>query len=444
MTTFIGMNAGVKMEKGKSVRGAVRGGLGLSPSNVLRVALMDPVVVSTMRLPVVGGRACECRLHVRIDCGKESGVGCEALGKGTAGPIRISQLLEGELPGGPAYVGCEAELGTRYRDAEFVGLVLKMAFGGPRGLINRFPLQLRRKFANGTYKDMSCFGAGYCNLEALQEGIRMRVARVLGPKPFLVAAAATISVMGQQQGFRVKLVRVGDHLWHAERTEIPVMDVAGCFLVDVCAVVRQHGYRERLGSTPEINYDELAAAILRAQGRLGVVQETEQGPVETSASVGVSARVNIAEGPQYLDFLKQIEVLCEYRLPRTAGQDVALARYTAATVPGSVPRGRDRLKALSNVGDAALLLSYVTAAYKRGDTMQSIQQVRTGVLTDMHMARVIAASPLAQYLVLAGDVNVESSTGASAYEAIAGVISLHCPSEAVSKFASKTGLHSFM
>jgi len=128
------------------------------------------------------------------------------------------------------------------------------------------------------------------------------------------------------------------------------------------------------------------------------------------------------------------------KIPRSAYGDLAMARYTAATLPAAFIDGRARLKALAGVGDAALTLALMSYGYRKGKKIDSLQVAR-GLLTDGVLARAFAVSKLASHVVVAGDVNLANTkTGATALEAFAGVLSLYCNRDAVQRFMESFNL----
>jgi len=139
-----------------------------------------------------------------------------------------------------------------------------------------------------------------------------------------------------------------------------------------------------------------------------------------------------------LGFFKQyvrvsrVKSLCELlqrqlgvKIPKAAMEELALATYSAGTVPTAFVNGQARLKSLAQVGDAAMASLLIDDCYVRGQVIVSTQAVKTSVLTNAFMARSFVASGLSGYVVIPAGVDpIFSKTGADAVEAVAGVINL--------------------
>jgi len=138
-----------------------------------------------------------------------------------------------------------------------------------------------------------------------------------------------------------------------------------------------------------------------------------------------------------------LERACGHKVPKSAMGDLALARYTAATVPAAFLNGRARLKGLAIVGDAALDLALLSLVYRTGGASERMQCAKEG-LTDPVLAAAFASSEFAPLMLVGGGVTLaKSKTGATALEALAGVLALHCGYDAVSRFLRKFSLHQF-
>lgn len=132
---------------------------------------------------------------------------------------------------------------------------------------------------------------------------------------------------------------------------------------------------------------------------------------------------------------------CGHKLPKPARGDVALARYTAATVPSDFVRGRERLRTLASVGDSALDLVVAILGHRRGKTTAEVREKQMACLSDKKLAGLMAASRLGEHLVVAGGVSLSNATtGATAFEAFAGVLVIHSGLDAVERYARSFGL----
>jgi hypothetical protein len=140
-------------------------------------------------------------------------------------------------------------------------------------------------------------------------------------------------------------------------------------------------------------------------------------------------------------FREAVEKMCGARVSRTGHVDIALVRFTAATVPVEFEDGRDRLRRLAVLGDAALCAAVCAAAFRAGHGLSSIQQLKNDVLTDKVLSSRFAASELAGHVSAAGGVALgNTKTGATALEAVAGVLYLYTSVAAVERFAWSIGV----
>lgn len=129
------------------------------------------------------------------------------------------------------------------------------------------------------------------------------------------------------------------------------------------------------------------------------------------------------------------------KLPKVAAADVALVTHTAATVPDFFERGREKLRALAVLGDAALTLVLVERAVAVGKDVASAQSARSSLLSDVHLMAVFDKSKLRNFVTYAGGVNpAKSKTGATAFEAIAGLVYKYGGTSAVHTFVLAYGL----
>lgn len=438
---------------------------------MMRIAMLLEVVQKAIRVDMEDVTSCKCRVHEIVKCGAtdedtvETLGGCEWGVPGTAPFIHHTQQFGREAwAGDPPPLACLAEPGTRVLDGQFAHLIAERAFMHRR-LVDRISGGARKRYGTGSYKDMACFGAGYCFLWPCDEDFRARASRVLGPKTYLVLAAALASAVGIAQGNAVDLIRVGRKMWHVEPTNESVPDVALDFIIKAGKIISQFGMDVKVGASKDddvdgeglqpslsIDYDKLAEAMARLDRKRVERSLGVEGKGIGSASfgfVGPSAAVDtrvVRTVESYIDnhdfsaFRGRVEKLCGHKVPKSGLSDLAIARFCSATVPPAFVGGKDKLKTLSNVGDAALLLCAMIATYKVGGPMQSMQHYRQTVLTDKMMGSLMARSVLAPDIVLDGNVTLDSSVGAKAYEAIAGVLCIYCTKGAVETFARSTGL----
>lgn len=124
------------------------------------------------------------------------------------------------------------------------------------------------------------------------------------------------------------------------------------------------------------------------------------------------------------------------KMPRSSYEELALASFTTATVPSDFVDGAKRIRGLAAIGDAALSLAVVATLYRNGETVQNVQYVRSGVLSNAVMSKACCASGLSAHIIYPNGVHPSSSKlSADALEAVAGVLSLWMSPVAVHKYA---------
>jgi len=169
---------------------------------------------------------------------------------------------------------------------------------------------------------------------------------------------------------------------------------------------------------------------------------TSSGQSDSSTEPGASFMAKYVRIPQVEALRNELTTYSKRKIPKSASQDLALSRYTAGTVPDAFSGGRARLKALAMVGDAALLQVTLSRGYRLyGDARLTRMQTSRDRLTDSTMSSVLVRTRLVGHLVVAAGVDLANSkTGATALEAFAGVLALHCGNDAVLAFAVNTRL----
>lgn len=129
------------------------------------------------------------------------------------------------------------------------------------------------------------------------------------------------------------------------------------------------------------------------------------------------------------------------KLPKKAQFDVALVTYSAATMPAFFRDGKARHKSLAVVGDAAFTLVAVSDALANGMHVESTQYFRSTVLSDSNMRLAFVKSQYRHYVSFGTNVDPGTSkSGATAIEAIAGVVFTYCGIDAVRLFAKQVEL----
>lgn len=140
-------------------------------------------------------------------------------------------------------------------------------------------------------------------------------------------------------------------------------------------------------------------------------------------------------------FVKFVERLSGEKVPKAGRGELALVRYTSATVPVEFVNGRSRLRGLAHVGDAAMNVVLVNAVFGSGDPVSNAQETKNRYLSKVALAAACEKSGLMVHLVFAtGVVREGSRTAAEAVEALAGWLYRWRPAGALVAFMRAIGL----
>lgn len=121
---------------------------------------------------------------------------------------------------------------------------------------------------------------------------------------------------------------------------------------------------------------------------------------------------------------------------------LALSTYAAGSMPLFFVRGKEEMRVLAVIGDAALTLALARHSYAGGNGVESMQQLRSKALSDVTLREKLNSSDLKEFIIAPSGVDLRvSKAGATAVEAIAGVLDMASPGgEFVYKFAQALGL----
>lgn len=173
----------------------------------------------------------------------------------------------------------------------------------------------------------------------------------------------------------------------------------------------------------------------------GGFSDLESGDSKFDISSGGMAKyVRTSSAKQLRNVLKGMGVW----LPKKAKWHLAMVTHTSATMPEFFHHGKDKLRTLAVLGDAMLVAAVAYEAMVTGDDLSSVQSVRTTMLTDSELARRFAASDFCDCVSFGAGVTAShSKTGATALEAIFGLIGMYCSPAQVSVVARELGLLKF-
>lgn len=143
----------------------------------------------------------------------------------------------------------------------------------------------------------------------------------------------------------------------------------------------------------------------------------------------------LARAPAAIALRDKIASFAGVKMPKAAQGDIAVCMYTAGTMPVVMVKGKERLRMLAALGDAAITMHIVMTEISRGNNVESMQSARSKWTSNPMLAKVLVGTGLSSHIVYAPGVNPETATtSATAFEAIVGVIALYRKSDAVVTF----------
>lgn len=148
----------------------------------------------------------------------------------------------------------------------------------------------------------------------------------------------------------------------------------------------------------------------------------------------------VVRGPNAVALRKRVEQLCGAKIPKAGHESLALCTFTAGTMPTTVVSGKDRLRTLAAVGDAALTLALATHEWSMGRGVESSQGLRTRKTNNQHLCSVVAKYGLGQFVSYAPGVDARTTIGsATALEAMIGVVALYRSPSILVQFLTNLG-----
>lgn len=143
----------------------------------------------------------------------------------------------------------------------------------------------------------------------------------------------------------------------------------------------------------------------------------------------------VVRNPNAVALRKKLEAIIGHKIPKVAHESLALCTFTAGVMPSSVVSGRDRVRTLAAVGDAALTMAIVVKEWSQGNTVESCQSARTRMTNNRHLCDVMKQFGFIQHIAYAPGVDPFSTVGtATAFEAILGVLVLYRDQNCVNAF----------
>jgi len=137
----------------------------------------------------------------------------------------------------------------------------------------------------------------------------------------------------------------------------------------------------------------------------------------------------------------KLESVIGHKIPKVAHESLALCTYTAGVMPISVVKGKDRVRTLAAVGDAALTMAVVVKEWSMGNTVESCQSARTRLTNNRYLCDIMKQHGYIDFITYAPGVDPLTTTGtATAFEAILGVLVLYRDQSCVNAFLRHVGL----
>lgn len=161
----------------------------------------------------------------------------------------------------------------------------------------------------------------------------------------------------------------------------------------------------------------------------------------TAKSEPVGFYKTYVNNPQTKALQTKLEDLCGEKLPKQCRRDLALCCYTAGSMPDELIGGKERLKGLAVLGDATITLHVTTAVVQSGKVVQSAQKARSDFTSDVFLCSVLVSKGLVGMVSAPPGVNLrQSKPGATALEAMVGVVALHCSPMVVKQLVLRLGV----
>lgn len=136
-----------------------------------------------------------------------------------------------------------------------------------------------------------------------------------------------------------------------------------------------------------------------------------------------------------------VSKLMGVKIPKGAMIELGVCTYTAGTMPDIVRDGVAKLRSLAAIGDAAVTLHVTAAAYAKGLDVRSAQSIRSAKTSNSNMCEIMKKTGMYEFVTYAPGVDpFTSTTSATAFEAIVGVLVMYRTFEDVKVFLGKVGM----
>lgn len=330
---------------------------------------------------------CKCLLHTTISCGIKKGSGCASARPGSYPPIAAAYRDR------QGHHACLATAAQRKGDARLAQAMMQVDLDFGEEFPDDYVSEEEMKDLEAPHYCWEDFGAGYCYLKAIRAVHRSRIARLLGPLPYIADVLRAVKFCGRQEMkvLDLKLVVAEDHLYHVTHS-------------------------------PWIKGQNSTAGFWFASELFQILAKYPD------ARVGAG----VTEG---LEWLMDKDLF----LPIEARDDLDVALRTA--VAQRVEEDKVRLRVLAAVGDSALRLNSAVSVCRDKQSVEQFSRRITTYQSDVNLAALTVTTGLADCVLTANGVSLASAkVGSTALEAVFGVLYIHLGMEAVVKLAKNLGV----
>lgn len=135
---------------------------------------------------------------------------------------------------------------------------------------------------------------------------------------------------------------------------------------------------------------------------------------------------DIVRGERAVALRAAVSKLAGCKLPKASHESFALCTFAAGAIPSSFVSGKERLRMLAAVGDAAITFHLTASMWSVGASVEKLQDRRSRVASNANLRSVMTKMHLLKYVAYPPGAD-PATTGATstALEAIVGALSLY-------------------
>jgi hypothetical protein len=324
-------------------------------------------------------------------------------------------------------------------------------------------------YGKGVELAVEWLGAGYCYTAALIAVFRMRVARLLGPLPFLINVLRFVLVCGVAVGPELDLVKVGPGLYHVEVKGTSVDLNAGFkFVGQVMKVLRAEGPQVRVGASrmsetelrewllaglqgsscaiPGLSADRgdsvdglEGGKTITTSSQAGVPDSVVRGVYSLSRAVGLSqVSLTPAAYKQHVEcgrvqgLVKALGTVGVH-IPKMAWADLAVVTVAPVHLAKVFAPMKERKRLMEVLGDVALKELAAVSVLAEGGLMASYTRI-LDAQRNSELGKVLRSSSLIRWFVVEG-LSEDSKVFADMIEGTIGTVAYWSTSQSVHSLA---------